>query len=262
MTINIGHFLTKRAFLSPELEATVEPSAGGRRQTFRQLNTRCNQVANALRTAGVASGERVGLLFEDIERMVDTARRWGLQGQLTLNNLHGFNRLFEPFVASQPRVNSLLFADERGREFLLLRMPDGEWRNRVSDPPCWGQRQKIFAWRDSLPPLTGSKWRESDYDARRCPWYQGALALALARDGDLHLDRTLSVLHHPRAGHHRLDPLARSPHRPVAGTGPGREAVRSVAFHSIGQSQCQWPGGDHDARQPPARSAAAPPLRE
>ena len=53
MTINIGHFLTKRAFLSPELEATVEPSAGGRRQTFRQLNTRCNQVANALRTAGL-----------------------------------------------------------------------------------------------------------------------------------------------------------------------------------------------------------------
>ena len=48
----------------------------------------------------------------------------------------------------------------------------------------WGQRQKIFAWRDSRPPLTGSQWRESDYDARRRPWYQGALALA--RDGDLH----------------------------------------------------------------------------
>ncbi|MCB1412526.1 MAG: long-chain-fatty-acid--CoA ligase [Xanthobacteraceae bacterium] len=72
MTINIGHFLTKRAFLSPELEATVEPSAGGRRQTFRQLNTRCNQVANALRTAGVASGERVGLLMMNGLEFIET----------------------------------------------------------------------------------------------------------------------------------------------------------------------------------------------
>ena len=63
MTINIGHFLTKRALLSPQLEAIVEPSVGGRRQTFRQLNARCNQVANALRAAGVSSGERVGLLL-------------------------------------------------------------------------------------------------------------------------------------------------------------------------------------------------------
>ncbi len=63
MTINIGHFLAKRALLSPQLEAIVEPSAGGRRQTFRQLNARCNQVANALRASGVAPGERVGLLM-------------------------------------------------------------------------------------------------------------------------------------------------------------------------------------------------------
>ena len=141
-------------------------------------------AASELRQGAEMAGERVGLLFEDIERMVDTARRWGLQKQFTLDDLHGFNRLFEPFVASQPRVTSLLFADERGREFLLLRMPDGEWRNRVSDPERWVRRQQIFAWRNSLPPLTEGKWQERDYDARLRPWYQGALALT--RDGDLH----------------------------------------------------------------------------
>ncbi|MGB5062829.1 MAG: histidine kinase dimerization/phospho-acceptor domain-containing protein [Candidatus Competibacter sp.] len=141
-------------------------------------------AASELRQGAEIAGEHVGLLLKDIERMVDTARRWGLRKQFTLNDLHGFNRLFEPFVASQPQVTSLLFADERGREFLLLKMPDGEWRNRISDPEHWSQRQQTFAWRDTLPPATEGEWQESDYDARRRPWYQGALALA--RDGELH----------------------------------------------------------------------------
>ncbi|MDG4582824.1 MAG: ATP-binding protein [Candidatus Competibacter sp.] len=141
-------------------------------------------AANELRQGAEIAGARVGLLLKDIERMVDTARRWGLRDQFTLDDLRGFNRLFEPFVASQPQVTSLLFADERGREFLLLRMPDGEWRNRVSDPQRWGQRQQTFVWRDSLPPVVEGEWQERDYDARRRPWYQGALALA--RDDDLH----------------------------------------------------------------------------
>ncbi|MDG4562661.1 MAG: response regulator [Candidatus Competibacter sp.] len=142
-------------------------------------------AASELRQGAEIAGERVELLFKDIERMIDTARRWGLREQFTLDNLHGFDGLFEPFVASQPRVTSLLFADERGREFLLLKMPNGEWRNRVSDPQRWGQRQQIFTWRDSPPPLTAEgEWQERDYDARRRPWYQGALALT--RDGELH----------------------------------------------------------------------------
>lgn len=141
-------------------------------------------AASELRQGAEIAGERVELLFEDIERMIDTARRWGLREQFTLDDLHGFDGLFEPFVASQPRVTSLLFADERGREFLLLKMPNGEWRNRVSDPQRWGQRQQIFSWRDSPPPLTEGEWQERDYDARRRPWYQGALALT--RDGELH----------------------------------------------------------------------------
>jgi acyl-CoA synthetase (AMP-forming)/AMP-acid ligase II len=63
MENNIGTLLAKRAFLSPHLEATVEPTAGGRRLTFRQLNERSNRVANALRLAGVKKGDRVGLLM-------------------------------------------------------------------------------------------------------------------------------------------------------------------------------------------------------
>ena len=72
MTINFGHFLAKRAQLSPRLEATVEPSAGGRRLNFRELNARCNQVANALRTTGVAVGDRVGLLMTNSAEFLES----------------------------------------------------------------------------------------------------------------------------------------------------------------------------------------------
>ena len=52
MQMNIGQFLTRRAFLSPQVEAMVEPAAAGRRIDFRELNARCNRVAHALRGAG------------------------------------------------------------------------------------------------------------------------------------------------------------------------------------------------------------------
>ena len=62
MKNNLGLFLSKRAFLSPEREAYVE-SDGSLRLTFKQLNARCNQLANAFRDAGVVKGERVALLL-------------------------------------------------------------------------------------------------------------------------------------------------------------------------------------------------------
>ena len=63
MKTNFGQFLRRRAFLSPQLEATVEPSTNGRRINFAQLNARSNQVAHALRGGGVKAGDRVALLL-------------------------------------------------------------------------------------------------------------------------------------------------------------------------------------------------------
>ena len=46
MKNNLGLFLSKRALLSPDREAYVE-SDGSLRLTFKALNLRCNQLANA-----------------------------------------------------------------------------------------------------------------------------------------------------------------------------------------------------------------------
>lgn len=62
MKNNLGLFLSKRAFLSPNLEAYIEGD-GSFRLTYRELNESCNRLANAFITAGVEKGERVGLLL-------------------------------------------------------------------------------------------------------------------------------------------------------------------------------------------------------
>ncbi len=62
MQNNLGLFLTKRAFLSPDVEAYVEGD-GSFRLTFSELNSSVNRLANALLADGIEKGDRVGLLL-------------------------------------------------------------------------------------------------------------------------------------------------------------------------------------------------------
>lgn len=59
MKINIGEFLSKRSFLTPDREGLVCEKV---RRTYRELNQRANRLANALKALGVGHGDRVGLL--------------------------------------------------------------------------------------------------------------------------------------------------------------------------------------------------------
>ena len=70
MDSNIGLFLEKRAFLSPEREAFVDGS--GVRLTFAELAERSFRVGNALRASGVSPGDRVGLLLMNSAEFLET----------------------------------------------------------------------------------------------------------------------------------------------------------------------------------------------
>ena len=59
MGINIGEFLTKRAFLTPTREGLVCEKI---RRTYLELNERANRLANAMLNLGIRRGDRVGLL--------------------------------------------------------------------------------------------------------------------------------------------------------------------------------------------------------
>ena len=69
MENNIGWWLAKRAFLSPQREAYVGDD--GARLTFAELNERCNRAANAFLDAGVRKGERVALLLMNSPEFVE-----------------------------------------------------------------------------------------------------------------------------------------------------------------------------------------------
>ncbi|MFK7915651.1 MAG: class I adenylate-forming enzyme family protein [Pseudomonadales bacterium] len=62
MPNNIGQLLARRAFLNPDTEAYVDDHTD-RRLTFGELNGNSNRLANALMTADIQPGERVGLLL-------------------------------------------------------------------------------------------------------------------------------------------------------------------------------------------------------
>src|SRR5262245_57771264 len=62
MQNNVGLILSKRAQLSPDVEAFVDV-ASGRRLSFAQLNARSNRSADLLRQQGVRKGDRVALLL-------------------------------------------------------------------------------------------------------------------------------------------------------------------------------------------------------
>lgn len=68
-SVNIGHLVTKRAELTPDVEAIVDTGTG-RRLTFAELNVEVNKVANALSTMGVVSGQSVALLMMNSADMV------------------------------------------------------------------------------------------------------------------------------------------------------------------------------------------------
>ena len=70
MENNIGWWLTKRAFLTPDQEAYVD-GHGGERLTFAELNARANRTANAFAETGIEKGERVALLLMNSPEFVE-----------------------------------------------------------------------------------------------------------------------------------------------------------------------------------------------
>jgi fatty-acyl-CoA synthase len=65
----IGYWLTKRAFLHEEREAVVD---GQRRLSYARLNQRVNQLAHALESMGLNTGDRVALLAYNCVEYVET----------------------------------------------------------------------------------------------------------------------------------------------------------------------------------------------
>ncbi|KAF0221629.1 MAG: hypothetical protein FD176_3100 [Rhodospirillaceae bacterium] len=120
---------------------------------------------------------RVQRLLATVEITLNTSRRWGVNGSLQLDQVERFNEFFFPMIENHPEISSVIFAHESGREILLLHTADGKWINRLSDPDRWGNKTTWMTWSNTRV-LEKTEILERDYDARKRPWFIGAMAMA------------------------------------------------------------------------------------
>lgn len=120
--------------------------------------------------------------FEPIEQQLLVARAWGAAGLLDKEEPDHLNALLVPLIATHPQLSSLMVADSRGREHMLLCIEqptdDGsiarEWKNRITRRDEWGDTVRWLRWSDRDPVPAETTESLPDYDPRVRPWYQGA----------------------------------------------------------------------------------------
>jgi len=117
--------------------------------------------------------ERLHRFFDPLDGGLQIAGAWGAEGLLDLGRPDRLRTLLAPYMRRYAQISSILVADGRGNEFMLLR--DGpRWTSREMKPGAWGRRGRFTEWTESRPePIV--TWRELDYDPRTRPWYRGAI---------------------------------------------------------------------------------------
>ena len=119
---------------------------------------------------------RLRQTFEPEERQLAISLAW-IGGNLPdVDNPARFNEYFMPVLAASPYITSVVAGTSTGQGWMLLQRGDGLWRNRLTDIPRWGQMQLLI---DLAPGVKAQERREAlDYDARKRPWFTGALTEA------------------------------------------------------------------------------------
>jgi hypothetical protein len=161
---------------------TIELSSVVRREIRRSL---MRQTADR---AEVVFQGRVRSLFDPLEKHLNITGEWGKRGALDLDDHRRLNGLFIPMLEQYPSVTSMLIANDRGREYMLLREPEA-WLTRSTDAIGDPGRVEWRRW-SANDSIIANWWEDVDYDPRRRPWYTNAIADAAAgSDGDIQWTR-------------------------------------------------------------------------
>ena len=137
-----------------------------------------NRLAETqLRLASEQVESRYNRLLHSVEITLRSSHGWGANSVVDHRELSRFNELFFPILANHDEIDSIILAHESGRELFLLLSKDGGWINRISNPAEWGRQSYWITW-NAQQQIEKVEVRESDYDPRQRPWFQGAMALA------------------------------------------------------------------------------------
>jgi len=114
--------------------------------------------------------------FGEIAAQVEIGRGWGERGGLDPTDYETLNDVFVPILEARPQISSMMVANSRGEEYLLLRdaLHPSVWHNRVVRADEWGTRVFNRRW-DTQTGEAEESFGTLDYDPRRRIWYQEAL---------------------------------------------------------------------------------------
>lgn len=110
-SLNIGHFVSKRAEVTPMLDAVVDVETG-RRLTYGELNTLVNRTANALSSSGVGRRDRVGILAMNSTEFVATFFALAKLGAVVVPLNWRLVGSELAFIAGDAGVSTLVFGPE------------------------------------------------------------------------------------------------------------------------------------------------------
>ena len=117
---------------------------------------------------------RLREFFQPVTDELLVTREWGRTGLLQHDDEPGMRRLLQPVLDQHRQLAAIIFADEIGREFMLLRTQMG-YSSRQIDQSKWGNKARILEWsREDSEPLESFRELE-DYMPRERPWFQGAV---------------------------------------------------------------------------------------
>lgn len=112
-------------------------------------------------------------VFLPAEQILRMSHGWIGDEPPDLANPEAFNRLFRPVLESLPEATSIVAGTSSGEGWLLLQMPEGKWRNRMTDRQRWGDRHLFFE--HDANGKVEKYWKTVDYDPRKRAWYEAAM---------------------------------------------------------------------------------------
>jgi len=111
--------------------------------------------------------------FGPVNNVCQIADVWLRIGLFDARDPAQVNRHFMPLLKALPQMSGLGVGDEQGYCYLLMETAD-DWLSCEVHAAEGGSRARWRRWKDDG---TGRDWEENtDFDPRRRPWYQGAVA--------------------------------------------------------------------------------------
>lgn len=140
--------------------------------TQKQVNTLSTQLVQRTLLQTHSELERY---LRPVTRSLVVAYHWSKNEVFDLHDARDMRHLLQPVLTEFPQMSSLLVANGRGEEYMLLRGVE-HWRERETRANDWQDKSRVRAWQTGQEAQTD--WEDLSYDPRGRPWFLGAVERA------------------------------------------------------------------------------------